>query len=79
MTQWFGQIDLNALDCESQLLSLSLPLQVLELLGVTLDWLQKNVLTPNTQHLTTFRLHQVLYGYEIWTTHHSQKQVCIYM
>jgi len=32
--------------------------EVLELLGVTLDWLQKNVLTPNTQHLTTFRLHQ---------------------
>ena len=33
--------------------------QVLELLGVSLAWLQKNVLTPNTQHLTTFRLHQV--------------------
>jgi len=32
--------------------------EVLELLGVTLDWLQKNVLTQNTQHLTSFRLHQ---------------------
>ena len=71
MTQWFGKIgnDLIALDCESQLLSLSLPLQVLEVLGVTLDWLQKNVLTPNTQHLNTFRLHQVhVYLWLIWTT-----------
>jgi len=32
--------------------------EVLELLGVSLAWLQNNVLTPNTQHLTTFRLHQ---------------------
>ena len=32
--------------------------EVLQLLGVDLHYLQSNLLTANTQHLTTFRLQQ---------------------